>query len=271
MSNDLTFIQVGDLAKGITENILPHSNQLAGASLQLNNEDGSAIRIRFESAQELSWQFVDGTDQAQNGRAHYRATSPREQIFLVDYIDPNRKAASTSLILDLRAGAATVVQAALPNEAQTRVDAFSRVQQGLELTPVSMRFVRAAVDQPFDPDTHPHKPTGDLVGKRIKYVYSRTEVYEHIYLNKNLYTWHCLQGSEKGLADTDRCHYRRVADGLYLFVWREKVVPTLGLVIIDLERMKTTGKLFGYEGDDFGRLTNAPVGAYASLLNVTDH
>ena len=74
-------------------------------------------------------------------------------------------------------------------------------------------------------------PTDALVGKRVQYVYSQTEAYEHIYLNENLYTWQCLRGSEAGLADTDRCHYRRIADELYLFVWREKVVPTLGVVL----------------------------------------
>ncbi|MFZ7125520.1 MAG: MoaF C-terminal domain-containing protein [Desulfobacterales bacterium] len=102
-------------------------------------------------------------------------------------------------------------------------------------------------------------------------VYSDTETYEHIYLNEHLYTWHCLAGIEKGLADTDRCHAYRIGEGLYLFVWREKVVPTLGVVMIDLQRMKTTGKILGYEDGDFGTIVNAPVGAFATLLNVTPH
>ena len=38
----------------------------------------------------------------------------------------------------------------------------------------------------------------------------------------------CLDGVEKGLADVDRCHYVQVAEDLYLFVWREKIIPTLG-------------------------------------------
>ena len=101
---------------------------------------------------------------------------------------------------------------------------------------------------------HPHLPTDELVGKRVQYVYSQTEAYEHIYLNEDLYTWQCLRGSEQGLADTDRCHYRRIADGLYLFVWREKVIPTLGVVLVDWACKRSNGKLFGYEGSDFGAL-----------------
>jgi hypothetical protein len=132
-----------------------------------------------------------------------------------------------------------------------------------------VQFLRASIGMPLRSDVHPHNPTHELIGKRVKYVYSHTESYEHIYLNPNLYTWHCLEGIEKGLADTDRCHYFKIAEALYLFVWREKIVPTLGVVMVDLNAMKTTGKLFGFEGDDFSRLTNVPIGAHAILLNVT--
>lgn len=93
-------------------------------------------------------------------------------------------------------------------------------------------------------------------GKRIEYTYSPTERYERIYLNEQLYTWHCLDGSEKGLADTDRCDYRKIAEDLYLFVWREKIVPTLGIVLLDLAQLKTTGQILGYQGFDFAAVTS---------------
>ena len=50
-------------------------------------------------------------------------------------------------------------------------------------------------------------------------------------------------------------------------MWREKIVPTLGAVLVDLEQMKTTGKIFGYSGFDFGTVMNFPVGARASLVS----
>jgi hypothetical protein len=105
----------------------------------------------------------------------------------------------------------------------------------------------------------------------VQYVYSKTEAYEHIYLNANLYTWQCLRGSEQGLADTDRCHYRRIGDELYLFVWREKVIPTLGVVIVDWRSKRSNGKLFGYAGGDFGALSTTQVSSRATLLNTTEH
>ena len=133
---------------------------------------------------------------------------------------------------------------------------------------MSATFSSAAVDAPFTAGTPRHRPTTDLIGRRVEYTYSSTERYEHIYLNEDFYTWHCLMGSEKGLADTDRCHYLKLGDELYLFVWREKIIPTLGAVVADFSAMRTMGKIFGHAQDGSG-VVDFPVGARARLLNVT--
>jgi MoaF C-terminal domain len=139
------------------------------------------------------------------------------------------------------------------------------------LTAVSAVFSSAALDVPFTAATPRHEPTTDLIGRRVEYAYSPTERYEHIYLNKDFYTWHCLMGSEKGLADTDRCHYLKLGDELYLFVWREKIVPTLGAVVADFSVMRTMGKIFGHAQDGPAGVVDFPVGARARLLNMTSH
>ncbi len=48
----------------------------------------------------------------------------------------------------------------------------------------------------------------------------------------------------------------QVADDLTLFVWREKIIPTLGVILIDLQQMRTDGKILGYQGSDFAALSN---------------
>ncbi len=63
----------------------------------------------------------------------------------------------------------------------------------------------------------------------IKFEFN-SDVYEHIYLNENLYNWHCISGSEKGLSETDECFYYKIDSNLYLFVWIEIVIPALGIV-----------------------------------------
>lgn len=142
------------------------------------------------------------------------------------------------------------------------------MERGLPLTAVETRFVFARTDA--QPGPLPGF-TDALVGMRNQYTYSPTERYEHIYLNDNFYARQCLDGVEKGLADVDRCHYVQVAEDLYLFVWREKIIPTLGVILIDLQQMRTDGKIMGYQGSDFGALSNFPVGASAKILNLTRH
>ena len=45
-------------------------------------------------------------------------------------------------------------------------------------------------------------------------------------------------------------------------------MPTLGIVMVDLNALKTTGKIVGYESNDFGKLRNFTVGARARVLSV---
>jgi hypothetical protein len=165
----------------------------------------------------------------------------------------------------------TILIGSLPDDRAAHRPLLDRIDSGDELTGVSATFVSVAINRPFTDSTPRHLSTGDMVGRRVEYTYSASERYEHIYLNESFYTWHCLEGSEKGLADTDRCHYFKLADDLYLFVWREKIVPTLGVVTVDFAAMRTAGKILGYAGDAAGALANFPVGARARILNVTAH
>ena len=265
---DPVFIQVGALADGFAPdaNVLAPVDALVGRTLTLGDASGAWRVYTFEPGA-LQWHdAATGTD----GRAACRVTRLRDGLYFVDYIDATARATSVSLVIDLDTGVWTSVVGTLPTEADTRIDAFTRVTHGLPLTAVDAQFRHGALGGHARPGPL-HAPTRELIGKRTMYRYSPTECYEHIYLNENFYAWQCLQGVEGGLADVDRCHYFRIADELYLFVWREKVVPTLGVVLIDFAQRKTDGKIFGYQGSDFGSLSNFQIGAYAQVLNETVH
>ena len=64
--------------------------------------------------------------------------------------------------------------------------------------------------------------------------------------------------------------WRTTLEGLR-FVWREKIIPTLGVVLIDLARHRSDGKICGYAGGDFGQLANFPVSSHCSVLNRTEY
>ncbi|SAL11115.1 moaF [Caballeronia udeis] len=261
MTSQPGFIHVGALAEGFApdSNILPATADLAGRDMRLQFSDGSSLALEFLAA---------GTLRTNRGEHAYRATSVRAGIYFVDYSGGESGASSTSLVLDLRRGLATSVTGTLPSERETRVDAFTRAERGDELTAVHASFRHGVIAPgvaaaPTVDATALHAPTAELIGMRNLYIYSETERYEHFY------AWQCLEGAEKGLADLDRCHSFRIDEQLYLFVWREKVIPTLGVVMIDLAGMKTDGKIIGYQGDSFDAVSNFPVGAQATVLNIT--
>lgn len=270
MSTQSDWITVGALADGFaTESfILPNLADLADRSFELNFANGWQITHRFD-AQQVHWQAADGHS---SGSAAYRATSLRTGIYLVDFVKHEAgQPWSISLVLDTINNAFTAVIGSLPVEAETHEGLYHRALAGKQLTGVQAQFLHGSLDRPWQDGACPHAPTEELVGLRNLYRYSPTEVYEHIYLNRDYYSWQCLRGVEQGLCDTDRAHYYKLAEQLYLFVWREKIVPTLGLIVIDLQQHRSDGKIFGYAGDSFDELSNFPVASYCSVLNITEY
>lgn len=261
---------MGELEEGFSENAMPDTSALEGQRIDLSFEDGSVINYVFRK-ESLIWEQALADGYMSRGEEIYRATNPRENIYFIDYIKNDQGDASVSLVMDLQKGAATIVTGTLPKESEARIDRLALVADGCEQTGVRADFRSAVINDKFGSNSPRHHPTREMIGKRIKYVYSGKDAYEHIYLNENLYTWHCLLGIEKGMADTEHCHYLKIDKDLYLFVWREKLVPTLGVVMIDLQAMKTTGKIFGYQSGDFKAVTNFPIGAYAELGSITDY
>lgn len=273
MNDTSAWIPVGDLADAFAPeaNVLQPTDALAGRSLVLHFPDGSQIEHRFDSADRLEWQVLSGAEAGAAATETCRCTSLRDGIFFVDFVKSQERAMSVSLVLDLNRSIYTAVIGQLPSRDEAARTLAARIATGDELTAVTASILHGTIDRPVTPDTPRHDATDELIGRRVFYRYSPNEEYEHIYLNRSLYTWHCLKGIEAHLGDTDRCHYHKVGENLYLFVWREKIVPTLGIIMIDLDRGKTTGKIMGYAGSDFGAVSNFGVGAIARVLNDTTY
>lgn len=270
MTTSSDWITVGALADGFAPEafILPNLADLSGKTFTLNFANGWQIAHRFE-AQSLFWSSTDGHS---SGTADYRATSVRPGLYLVDFIKhEDGQDWSVSLVLDTNSASFTAVLGRMPTQEQTGEGLYSRALAGKPLTSVEVEFLHGSLDRPWQPGNCPHAPTNELTGLRNQYRYSPSEVYEHIYLNDQFYSWQCLKGVEQGLCDTDRCHYYKIAEQLYLFVWREKIIPTLGLVLIDLQQHRSDGKIFGYADASFDTLSNFPVSSYCQVLNHTEY
>lgn len=265
------FIPVGELAAGYNKadsNALPRSTDLAGRNLTLYCDNGSVIEYRFVDADTLVWTVTSGDKAGEQAEESYTASKPRPDIYLIDFVKSRERAMTVSVVLDFSQNIFTAVLGELPTREEAEKPFLERIAAGQELTGVSATFLHGSINSPSSATTPRHEQTTELVGKRIEYTYAPDEKYEHVYMNPNFYTWHCLRGPEKGLTDAERCAYYKIADRLYLFVWREKIIPTLGLILVDLQALQTSGKIAGYHGNDFGRLINFRVGAKARIISA---
>lgn len=270
MTEKIEWVSVGALGEAFQpdNNSLEYVADLGGKTLLFNFEDGRSIEYAFADARTLRWEITCGNGAGRSSEESYTATTPRPGVYFVDFIASAERATSVSLVIDLNRGVLTAVIGKLPTKEETREPFLDKIGLGKTLTGVKANFIRGTVGAPFSSSAVHHTRTTELIGRRVEYVYSPTEKYEHIYLNPEFYTWHCIDGIEKGLCDTDHCHYYKIDGNLYLFVWQEKIVPTLGVIMIDFDKLKTTGKICGYAENDGDALTNFSVGAYATLLNT---
>lgn len=264
---------MGELAEAFEKNsnVPPPSRDLQGMNLRLYLENGWIIDHRFTTPSSLSWRNASRTIQQHWIEEKYFAFRVRRGIYLVDFIRHLERATTFSVVLDLEREISTVVIGQLPIRRATQEGLLDRAINGSELTSVKATFLSGSINRPFDKKRIPrHQTTDELVDRRIELNYSPTESYEHIYLNKGFFTWHCLAGAEKneglGLADTDVCRCLKLDGNLYLFVWREKIIPTLGVEAEDFDTMSTCGKIFGYKGHDFAKLSNFPIAAKMRML-----
>jgi hypothetical protein len=270
-SNAKKWIDLGIWGKGMDGFKLPPSVGLAGKELTLSFiRDKQIISCFFNGPKSLTWRVLKGAGSGVSESVTYDSICVEPDIYFVDFVKTDKPGESVSLALDLRTAQATVVTATLPDIKTAEKSFLKRLEQGVDLSLIKVKFQHASINVLSKTSVIYHQRTTDLVGKRIKYTYSDQHVYEHIYLNDRMYTWHCLVGLEKGLADTEVCDYFKIAPEIYLFVWREKILPTFGAVIIDLKEMRSNGKTFGLDVST-GKYINFAMGARAELLNVTHY
>lgn len=259
--------QISSIAVGLDDHRLPSTEALAGRTLLLSAANETPISLRFVDESNLLWE--QGGDETEE---IYDAVESAPALFVVGICHRRDPRVSSTLVLDLEGGRATRVVGRLPEISEADQSLLARVHADEGLSPVQVDFEQWEVQSLGleEPPTGPaHFRTEELVGKRICYEYGDGGVYEHIYLNERKFTWHCLRGPEAGLADTERCDFFHIRPNVYLFSWREKIIPTLGVVVVNKEQMRSNGIITGIDTRT-GEVSHFPVGAKGSLVNVTE-
>ncbi len=266
------WIDLGDWGTEMDVNKLPPSDDLAGKEIELLFQGTQEMRkCIFLGANSLLWETEQKSENAPSEELAYEAIEAAPGVYFVDFVSGEKSNISNSLVLDFSTGKVTTFTATIPGLDQGPTAFITRLKKGLDLSEMEVHIQHALLNPSSRHEPVPvHERTSELVGKRVQYTYGASRIYEHVYLNDHLFTWHCLEGVEKGLADTEYCDYFKIAPDVYLFSWREKIMPTFGLVVIDLKDMRSNGKTFGFDIGT-GNYMNFMMGAKAHFLNETTY
>ena len=259
--------EISSIEEGLDGHRLPSSHALAGRKIALRSADGPGVSLEFIDEKSLRWEEAgNSADEA------YDAVEVAPSLFVAGVCHQRDQLCSTTFALDLETGHATRLAARLPTVAEADTSFVSRVHADQGLSPVHVEFDHweiESAERSGPPSGPAHARTNELVGKRLVYTYGDGGIYEHIYLNERRFTWHCLKGPEAGLADTEQCDCYRIRPDVYLFSWREKVIPTLGVVLVNTEEMRSNGFITGVDTRS-GDVSHFPVGAKGILVNTTE-
>ena len=85
-----------------------------------------------------------------------------------------------------------------------------------------------------------------------------------MYLSSVRYAWQCLVGVQRGHGDVDLATTWGLGDNLYVFTFREFLIPVAATWLYDFDAMRSTGTFLGLGGD--GTVSVAPGGAFITKL-----
>ena len=232
-----------DFAAGIDGNRLPRTDKLVGSSLTITGQ----VKMDFISGGEVAWRAADGT----SGSDWYEAVEVRPDVHYLTFTDAAQPLRAGVLVVNWRTGHTVTVTSQIapePTPGKPRVDQT--------FLPGVVEGVAVRGDPPA--------PTRDLIGLRALYRYSPNHLYEHVYLSSERYAWQCLVGEQQGHGDVDLATTWKLDEDLYIFTFREFLIPVAATWLYDLNALRTTGTFFGLGAD--GSVAVAPGGAFITLL-----
>jgi hypothetical protein len=262
-----SWIPVSTLSINFNENKFPNTDDLSGKEFLLYSSDNQIRKYVFQDVQNLTREDVTPENSREPIKEKYEAIKIDSGIYFLDFVKEKSPKTSVSMALNLNTCQALVIDTTVPGKREASRSLLTRMKAGLDLSSMKVTLSLVNINKTYNASTPKSIiKTQDLIGKRIRYFYSHLHIYEHIYLTSRYYCWQCLSGPEKGTADTDLCDYFKIAQGIYVLIWREKVVPTAGIVLINLNNMRSNGKIFGLDIPSY-KPVNFTMGAYAEIIS----
>ena len=245
-----------DFAAGIATNRLATTSALRGQTFKITLATGRTIDLAFTADDTVAW-----SEGSNAGADWYEAIEVAPDVFFINMTF------ATHLTED---------EAFIVNTSTRRVlSVRERVRDPGEAPGeprVAQIYAAGVLGDPSVPPTGLEPaPTRDLIGLTAHYTYSPNHVYEHIYLSSERYAWQNLVGIQRGHGDVDLATTWKFADNLYVFGFREFIIPVASLFFYNWDTMRSTGKFLGVTSQ--GKVENKPAGAFIEKKSTTvyDH
>lgn len=241
-----------DFAAGIATNRLPVTGVLAGQAFKITLKTGRVVDLAFTSADTVAWSEAGAA-----GADWYEALEVAPGVFFVNMTFAARPTEDEAFIVDTATRRVLSVRERVrePNEAPGE----PRVEQ--------IWSAGVLGDTSAPPTGIEPAPTRDLIGLTAHYEYSPNHLYEHVYLSSQRYAWQNLVGVQRGHGDVDLATTWKFAENLYVFGFREFIIPVASLFFYNWDTMRSTGKFLGVTSE--GKVENKPAGAFIEKRSVT--
>jgi hypothetical protein len=245
-----------DFAAGIATNRLPPTGALVGRTLHIELP-GRTFTLVPQSLHELQWHEHGGHEGS--GRDWYEAIEVAEDTYFIDVTRAALPRETLTLIVNTRTLRVLAIRCRLISAEEAAGQ--PRVPQDFWPGTLADEASQATGAQPVE--------TRDLIGLRTFQTYSPNHTYEHTYLSSQRYAWQCLVGVQRGHGDVDLASYWRFDQDLYVFTFREFLIPVASVFFFNFRTMRSTGKFLGLTAT--GDIANNPAGAYITKASTTSY
>ena len=245
-----------DFAAGIATNRLATTDHLVGSEYRITLSDGMDMTCTFLDSETFEWSVTKGPHSGTSGKDWYEAIDVAENVLFVDMLFQSRSNEAMTIIIDSNTRRVLAVLSVV----------------GEEKTPsepqVSQQFLVGVLGDPTVPPSGMEPtPTRDLIGLRTLNYYSPNHCYEHVYLSSERYCWQNLVGVQRGHGAVDLATTYKFDEDLYLFTFREFLIPVASVFFYNMRQLRSTGKFLGVTSS--GEIENNPAGAYIEKVSMT--
>lgn len=227
---ELDWKNYDDFAKGIDTNRLPNTQDWLAKEIAIEYAGGHVMTLQFKPGDES---FVSWNYQGEQGCDPYEEVRTSENHYFFDIQFAEKPNESLTLILNSMTRRVLAIRSILLPEGQA--SGGSRLVQHFQAGQVLGGPVSG-----IEPE-----PTRELIGYRTLNVYSPNHYYEHFYVNSQRYAWQNLRGEQFGHGDMDYATCYKFEENMYVFAFREKIIPVCSVFFFDYVIGRCTGKFMG--------------------------